>query len=106
MATPVEIGRGERGVAVGVEWNLGQALRAYLGDKGVRVITVLPSTIETDMSRGADVPKITKEFVAAEILKAIRDEAHDPPIGHEAQEILAGLARDPVAMEKMLASIR
>lgn len=86
--------------------SLGQALRAYLGDKGVRVITVLPSTIDTDMSRGADVPKITKEFVAAEILKAIRDETHDPPIGDEARGVFDGLAKDPVGMEKMLASIR
>ena len=78
--------------------SLGQALRAYLGDKGVRVITVLPSTIDTDMSRGANVPKMTKEFVAAEILKVIRDETLDPPIGHEAQEIFAGLAKDPVGM--------
>jgi short-subunit dehydrogenase len=34
---------------------LGQALRAYLSDKGVVVITVLPTTIDTDMSRGANV---------------------------------------------------
>src|SRR6266566_1171976 len=34
--------------------SLGQALRAYLSDKGVRVITVMPSTIDTDMSRGAE----------------------------------------------------
>jgi short-subunit dehydrogenase len=35
--------------------SLGQALRAYLSDKGVVVITVLPTTIDTDMSRGANV---------------------------------------------------
>jgi hypothetical protein len=86
--------------------SLGQALRAYLSDKGVRVITVMPSTIDTDMSRGADVPKMTKEFVAAEILKVIRDETLDPPIGDEAQGVIDGLAKDPVGMEKLLASIR
>jgi hypothetical protein len=77
-----------------------------LETKDVLVITVLPSTIDTDMSRGADVPKITKEFVAAEILKAIRDETHDPPIGDEARGVFDGLAKDPVGMEKMLACIR
>jgi short-subunit dehydrogenase len=86
--------------------SLGQALRAYLSDKGVRVITVMPSTIDTDMSRGADVSKLTKEFVASEILKVIRDESLDPPIGEEAQGVLVGLAKDPEGMEKMLASIR
>jgi short-subunit dehydrogenase len=82
--------------------SLGQALRAYLSEHGVRVITVMPTTIDTDMSRGADVPKMTKEFVAAEILTAIREEKHDPPIGDEAIGILEGLLKDPTALEKTL----
>jgi NAD(P)-dependent dehydrogenase (short-subunit alcohol dehydrogenase family) len=82
--------------------SLGQALRAYLADDGIRVITVMPTTIDTDMSRGADVPKLTKEFVAAEILASIREERHDPPIGDEAKGVFEGLSKDPLAMEKML----
>ncbi len=86
--------------------SLGQALRAHLADKGVRVITVMPSTIDTDMSRGADVPKMTKEFVAGEILRIIREEPIDPPIGDEARGILEGLAKDPLSMEQTFAQIR
>jgi len=86
--------------------SLGQALRAYLSDKGVHVMTVMPATIDTDMSSGADVPKMTKEFVAGEILRHIREESIDPPIGDEAKGILDGLLNDPVAIEKMLAQIR
>jgi NAD(P)-dependent dehydrogenase (short-subunit alcohol dehydrogenase family) len=86
--------------------SLGQALRAYLSDDGVRVITVLPTTIDTDMSRDADVPKMTKEFVAAEILQAIREEKHDPPIGDEARGVLDSLAKDPLGMEQTLAQFR
>lgn len=86
--------------------SLGQALRAYLADKGVVVITVLPTSIDTDMSRGADVPKMGKEFVAGEILEAIRQEKHDPPIGDEAEGVLSGLAKDPIGFEKMLAQYR
>lgn len=82
--------------------SLGQALRAYLSESGVRVITVMPTTIDTDMSSGADVPKMTKEFAAAEILAAIRAEAHDPPIGEEAKSIIDEFAKDPVGLEKML----
>src|SRR6476620_8630089 len=67
--------------------SLGQAFRAYLDDHNVRVITVMPTTIDTDMSRGANVPKMTKEFVAGEILTAIREERHDPAIGDEAQGV-------------------
>lgn len=86
--------------------SLGQALRAYLSDKGVHVMTVMPTTIDTDMSKGADVPKMTKEFVATEILRHIRAERIDPPIGEEAEGILDGLLTDPLAMEKMFAQIR
>lgn len=82
--------------------SLGQALRAHLSDQGVRVITVMPTTIDTDMSRGANVPKMTKEFVAGEILAAIRDERHDPPIGDEAKGVFDGLASDPLGFERML----
>lgn len=86
--------------------SLGQALRAYLADKGVRVMTVMPTTIDTDMSRGADVPKMTTEFVAGEILRHIREETIDPPIGEEAEKVLESLRTDPAALEKMLAQIK
>ncbi|MEK6333522.1 MAG: SDR family NAD(P)-dependent oxidoreductase [Acidobacteriota bacterium] len=86
--------------------SLGQALRAYLSHQGVRVMTVMPTTIDTDMSKGADVPKMTTEFVTAEILRHIREETLDPPIGEEAEKLLSGLRDDPLALEKMLAQIR
>jgi short-subunit dehydrogenase len=82
--------------------SLGQALRAYLSKHNVRVITVMPTTIDTEMSRGFDVPKMTKEFVASEILTAIREERHDPPIGDEAKGLCEELAKDPFAVEKRL----
>ena len=86
--------------------SLGQALRAYLSDRGVHVMTVMPTTIDTDMSRGADVPKMTTEFVAGEILRHVREESIDPPIGEEAERVLEQLKTDPGGLEKMLATIR
>ena len=86
--------------------SLGQALRAYLAEHGVRVITVMPTTIDTDMSKGADVPKMTKEFVAAEILGAIREERHDPPIGDEAKGVFESLSKDALGLEKVLQDYR
>src|SRR5438045_4429574 len=74
--------------------SLGQALRAYLSDQGVHVMTVMPTTFESDMSKGADVPKMKKEFVAGEILRHIREESIDPPIGEEAMGVLEGLKDD------------
>lgn len=86
--------------------SLGQALRAYLSEHNVRVITVMPTTIDTDMSKGADVPKMTKEFVTAEILAAIREERHDPPIGDEARGMLQKLSEDPIGLERFLQDFR
>ena len=85
--------------------SLGQALRAYLGDKGVHVMTVMPTTIDTDMSKGANVPKMTTEFVAGEILRHIREASNDPPIGEEAEKVLEGLRTDPLGLETMLSKI-
>ena len=86
--------------------SLGQALRAYLAEHGVRVITVMPTTIDTDMSKGADVPKRAKEFVAAEILAAIREERHDPPIGDEAKGVFENLSKDALGLERVLQDYR
>ena len=86
--------------------SLGQALRAYLSDKGVHVMTVMPTTIDTDMSKGSDVPKMTTEFVAGEILRHIREESIDPPIGEEAEGVLESVRRDPAALERMLSEIK
>ena len=86
--------------------SLGQALRAYLSPDGIFVITVLPTTIDTDMSRGADVPKMGTEFVAGEILEAIREEKHDPTIGDEAHRVIESVAKDAVGFEKMLSEYR
>jgi NAD(P)-dependent dehydrogenase (short-subunit alcohol dehydrogenase family) len=86
--------------------SLGQALRAHLADDGVRVITVMPTTFDSDMSRGADVPKMTKEYVAAEILAAIREERHDPPIGDEAKGVFESLTKDPLGLEKTMMNYR
>ena len=69
-------------------------------------MTVMPTTIDTDMSKGAAVPKMTTDFVAGEILRHIREETIDPPIGDEARGLVEGLLNDPVAVEKMLSQIR
>ena len=86
--------------------SLGQALRAYLSDKGVHVMTVMPTTFDSDMSKGADVPKMTKEFVAGEILHHIREESIDPPIGEEAMGVIAQLKDDSIELEKALSKVR
>jgi NAD(P)-dependent dehydrogenase (short-subunit alcohol dehydrogenase family) len=86
--------------------SLGQAMRAYLVEHNVRVITVMPTTIDTDMSKGAEVPKMTKEYVAGEILAAIREERHDPAIGDEAKGVFESLSKDAIGLERVLQDYR
>jgi NAD(P)-dependent dehydrogenase (short-subunit alcohol dehydrogenase family) len=70
--------------------SLSQSLRGDLSDRGVRVITVLPGTLDTDMSRGFDGEKMTPE-------QAARDGARG---------VLAGLNSDPLGTEKAFAQLR
>jgi|SRR6266850_5788089 len=86
--------------------SLSQAMRGDLARQGVRVITVLPGTIDTDMSRGFDGPKMSPEQAASEIIEAIRAERIETPIGDAAREVMAGLASDPLAMEMSFAEYR
>jgi len=86
--------------------SLSQALRGDLREKGVRVITVLPGTIDTDMSRDFGGPKMSPEQAAAEIIEAIRAEGIETPIGDAAHEVMAGLRADPLAIEMSFAEYR
>ena len=86
--------------------SLSQALRGDLGSHGVRVITVLPGTIDTDMSRAFDGPKMPVEQAASEMIEAIRAEGIETPIGDGAREVIAGLRSDPLAIEKSFAEYR
>jgi NAD(P)-dependent dehydrogenase (short-subunit alcohol dehydrogenase family) len=86
--------------------SLSQGLRGDLSRHGVRVITVLPGTIETDMSRGFTGPKMSAELAAEKIIEAIRAETIETPIGDDARGVMAGLASDPLAIEKSFAEYR
>ena len=87
-------------------FSLSQALRGDLTPHGVRVITVFPGTIDTDMSRGFDGPKMNVDQAASEIIDAIRAERFETAIGDGARGVVAGLASDPLAIERSFAEYR
>jgi NAD(P)-dependent dehydrogenase (short-subunit alcohol dehydrogenase family) len=55
-------------------FSLSQSLRALLAARGVSVHTVLPGPIDTDMTRGLDIPKASAEATARAILDGVENE--------------------------------
>lgn len=75
-------------------FSLSQSLRALLAGRGVRVHAVLTGPVDTDMTRGLDIPKASPESVARAIFDGVengeedlrpaeRRRAHTPDLAHE-----------------------
>jgi NAD(P)-dependent dehydrogenase (short-subunit alcohol dehydrogenase family) len=58
-------------------FSLTQSLRALLAGRGVRVHAVLSGPVDTDMSRGLDIPKASPESVARAIFDGVEKEEED-----------------------------
>ena len=54
-------------------FNLTQSLRARLAGQGVRVHAVLPGPVDTDMTRGLDIPKASAESVARAMFDGVEN---------------------------------
>ncbi len=52
-------------------FSLSQSLRASVAGRGVRVHAVLPGPVDTDMTRGFDIPKASPESVARAIFDGV-----------------------------------
>jgi len=57
--------------------SLTQSLRALLAGRGVRVHAVLTGPVDTDMTRGFDIPKASPESVARAIFDAVENDEED-----------------------------
>lgn len=58
-------------------WSLTQSLRADLGKKGVRVFSVFPGAVDTDMLKGVEMPKTSPLEVADEVLAGLEADSED-----------------------------
>ncbi len=58
-------------------FSLAQSLRALLARRGVSVHVVLPGPVDTDMSRGLDIPKASPESVARGIFDGVEKGEED-----------------------------
>ena len=58
-------------------FSLTQSLRAYLAGRGVKVHAVLTGPVDTDMTRGFDIPKVSPASVAQGIFDGVEKEEED-----------------------------
>ena len=87
-------------------FNLSQTLRAHLAGQGVRVHAVMTGPVDTDMSRGLDIPKFSPESVARAIFDGVEkgeeDIFPDPVSESMAESWLSGAAK---ALERQFAAL-
>jgi len=84
--------------------SLTQGLRADLGAKGVRVYAALPGAVESRMTAGLPIPKMTPADAAKEILDGYEAGEEETYVGDMAKGLAQGLAHDPKAVERQLAA--
>jgi short-subunit dehydrogenase len=84
--------------------SLTQGLRAELGPKGVRVAAALPGAVDTRMTAGLPIPKMSPAEAAKEILDGFERGEEETYVGDMARGLAEGLARDPKGVERQLAS--
>jgi NAD(P)-dependent dehydrogenase (short-subunit alcohol dehydrogenase family) len=87
-------------------FSLSQSLRALLAGQGVSVHAVLTGPVDTDMSRGFDVPKASPESVARAIFDGV-EKGEEDIFPDPASEFLAESWRNGAskAMERQFASL-
>ena len=87
-------------------FNLSQTLRAHLAGQGVRVHAVMTGPVDTDMSRGLDIPKFSPESVARAIFDGVEkgeeDIFPDPVSESMAESWRSGAAK---ALERQFAAL-
>jgi NAD(P)-dependent dehydrogenase (short-subunit alcohol dehydrogenase family) len=77
---------------------------ADLGSKGVRVAAALPGAVDTRMTAGLPIPKMSPSDAAKEILDGFEAGEEEIYVGEMARGLAQGLAHDPKAVERQLAS--
>jgi NAD(P)-dependent dehydrogenase (short-subunit alcohol dehydrogenase family) len=87
-------------------FSLSQSLRALLAGRGVRVHAVLGGPVDTDMSRGVDIPKASPASVARAIFDGVEKGEEeifpDPLSASMAESWRSGVAK---ALERQMAAL-
>ena len=86
--------------------SLTQGVRAELAGQSTLVVGVMPAFVDTDMTRGVALPKMTANDVALAIVDAVRSGTEDVYPGEVARSVAAQLQADPKAVERHFAAMR
>jgi NAD(P)-dependent dehydrogenase (short-subunit alcohol dehydrogenase family) len=87
-------------------FNMTQSLRALLAGRGVRVHAVLTGFVDTDMTRGVDLPKASPESVARAIFDAVEKDEEDIFPDPMSQSVAEGWRNSAAkALERQLAAL-
>ena len=86
-------------------WSLTQSLRADFAKRHVKVFSVFPGAVDTDMLKGVEMPKAAPADVAAEVLQGIEADQEDIFPDPMSRELYAHWASDHKAIERQFAAM-
>lgn len=93
-------------VSKAAAFNLTQSLRAFLAPQGVRVHAMFTGPVDTDMTRGLDIPKATPQSVATAVFDALERDEQDIFPDPLSQSIAEGWRSGPAkALERQYAEL-
>ena len=81
-------------VSKAAAWSLTNGLRHELAAQGTTVIGVHIGLMDTDMTAGVDVPKVSPQEVAAQIVDAVRDGRLEVLADETSRQVKAGLSAE------------
>jgi len=86
-------------------WSLTQSLRADFARRGVKVFSVFPGAVDTDMLKGVDMPKTSPDEVAAGVLAGLSADEEDIFPDPMSRQVYAQWAADHKGIERQFAAM-
>jgi NAD(P)-dependent dehydrogenase (short-subunit alcohol dehydrogenase family) len=86
-------------------WSLTQSLRADFSKRQVKVFSVFPGAVDTDMLKGVEMPKASPADVASEVLKGIDADEEDIFPDPMSRQLYAHWAANHKAIERQFAAM-
>ena len=86
-------------------WSLTQSLRADFAKRQVRVFSVFPGAVDTDMLKGVEMPKAAPLDVASAVLRGIEADEEDILPDPMSRELYAQWMTDHKAIERQFATM-